>query len=105
KINYLCNPSNNLIILVVKLGSVAQLVQSISFTPRGSAVRIRALPQKKTLLNIIFMECISAVSEHLVYTERVPGSNPCTSTKKKSAYYLNQKVYLCWFRTSSLHSE
>ena len=40
---YLCIPNKN--------GSIAQLVQSICLTSRGSAVRSRVLPQNESLRN------------------------------------------------------
>jgi hypothetical protein len=43
-------------------GRLAQLVQSIWFTPRGSAVRIRHRPQKKSFVNsddfFYFVDCL-----------------------------------------------
>ena len=39
---YICTPKNN--------GSIAQLVQSICLTSRGSAVRTRVLPQNEKVL-------------------------------------------------------
>ena len=62
-------------------GRLAQLVQSICLTSRGSAVRIRQRP----LLNLLFSPkefraFSSAGSEHLPYKQRVGGSNPSTPT-------------------------
>ena len=51
---YLCNPKskgNN------ANGSIAQLVQSICLTSRGSAVRSRVLPQKASQLRGFFILC------------------------------------------------
>ena len=63
-------------------GRLAQLVQSICLTSRGSAVRIRQRPQnifKRKRKN--FRAFSSAGSEHLPYKQRVGGSNPSTPTK------------------------
>ena len=63
-----------------KRGFLAQLVQSIWFTPRGSGVRIPQDPQK--VRNPLKIRVLSSVgSEHLVYTQRVGGSNPSGPTK------------------------
>ena len=66
-------------------GRLAQLVQSTSFTPRGSGVRT---PHRPPLLskytdnkNKHYRAISSAGSEHLVYTEGVGGSNPSSPTK------------------------
>ena len=73
-------------------GRLAQLVQSICLTSRGSAVRIRQRPQKKleafTLEHSIlsFRAFSSAGSEHLPYKQRVGGSNPSTPTKNEETY-------------------
>ena len=40
-------PSNLIFALPIKKGSLAQLVQSICLTSRGSAVRTRQLPHKR----------------------------------------------------------
>ena len=44
-VSYLCHPFK-------KKGRLAQLVQSTSFTPRGSGVRTPHRPQKKTFKKI-----------------------------------------------------
>ena len=71
-------------------GRLAQLVQSICLTSRGSAVRIRQRPQKENLKHHReeksrsheFRAFSSAGSEHLPYKQRVGGSNPSTPTKR-----------------------
>ena len=66
----------------VMKGRLAQLVQSICLTSRGSAVRIRQRPLIYT--NLISIRAFSSAgSEHLPYKQRVGGSNPSTPTKKK----------------------
>ena len=82
-------------------GRLAQLVQSICLTSRGSAVRIRQRPQH-TFRRFPFIEvCLrafsSAGSEHLPYKQRVGGSNPSTPTKIRSLSRL-----LIYFRQPSL---
>ena len=71
------------------IGRLAQLVQSICLTSRGSAVRIRQRPtqriSRKSLL-FLFGAFSSAGSEHLPYKQRVGGSNPSTPTSKKKDY-------------------
>ena len=66
------------------LGRLAQLVQSICLTSRGSAVRIRQRPLPKSINGQIFPfgAFSSAGSEHLPYKQRVGGSNPSTSTEE-----------------------
>ena len=61
-----------------KFGRLAQLVQSICLTSRGSAVRIRQRPHFFIL--VTFRAFSSAGSEHLPYKQRVGGSNPSTPT-------------------------
>ena len=65
------------------IGRLAQLVQSICLTSRGSAVRIRQRPLEKTslLIDKEFRAFSSAGSEHLPYKQRVGGSNPSTPTE------------------------
>ena len=64
-------------------GRLAQLVQSICLTSRGSAVRIRQRPLRyKFDSRKPFWAFSSAGSEHLPYKQRVGGSNPSTPTKK-----------------------
>ena len=65
-------------------GRLAQLVQSICLTSRGSAVRIRQRPHKIQALSFIKRAFSSAGSEHLPYKQRVGGSNPSTPTIKQS---------------------
>ena len=61
-----------------QLGRLAQLVQSICLTSRGSAVRIRQRPPPRRKIIRAFS---SAGSEHLPYKQRVGGSNPSTPTQ------------------------
>ena len=61
------------------IGRLAQLVQSICLTSRGSAVRIRQRPPPRRKIIRAFS---SAGSEHLPYKQRVGGSNPSTPTPK-----------------------
>jgi hypothetical protein len=63
-------------------GSIAQLVQSICLTSRGSGVRIPLLPQlsHSGILLTYSREHSSAGSEHLPYKQRVRGSNPFAPT-------------------------
>ena len=75
-----------------KRGRLAQLVQSIWFTPRGSGVRIPHRPLNRVLS--------SAGSEHLVYTQRVRGSNPLEPTKIQDFY--KSWIFLCVFLLVSL---
>ena len=65
------------------IGRLAQLVQSICLTSRGSAVRIRQRPQQKQRVSWEkeFRAFSSAGSEHLPYKQRVGGSNPSTPTE------------------------
>ena len=74
-------------------GRLAQLVQSICLTSRGSAVRIRQRPQQWNEPSSIstekaaflrFRAFSSAGSEHLPYKQRVGGSNPSTPTEKST---------------------
>ena len=69
-------------------GRLAQLVQSICLTSRGSAVRIRQRPHKIQALSFIKRAFSSAGSEHLPYKQRVGGSNPSTPTLKKTEWFL-----------------
>ena len=75
------------------IGRLAQLVQSICLTSRGSAVRIRQRPQnlgqnlveRKLTKTRAFS---SAGLEHLPYKQRVGGSNPSTPTIPKTTIYV-----------------
>ena len=80
------------------IGRLAQLVQSICLTSRGSAVRIRQRP----LLNLLFSPkefraFSSAGSEHLPYKQRVGGSNPSTPTS--SFAILRGFLFLTYMQT------
>ena len=62
-------------------GRLAQLVQSICLTSRGSAVRIRQRPLFPfSCFRSNLRAFSSAGSEHLPYKQRVGGSNPSTPT-------------------------
>ena len=69
---------------IQEFGRLAQLVQSICLTSRGSAVRIRQRPLQLysnfCLLPHNMRAFSSAGSEHLPYKQRVGGSNPSTPT-------------------------
>jgi adenylosuccinate lyase len=68
-------------------GRLAQLVQSICLTSRGSAVRIRQRPHKKRNTSGSLTRAFSSAgSEHLPYKQRVGGSNPSTPTPKRKSY-------------------
>ena len=80
---YLCSAFQN----NEAFGRLAQLVQSICLTSRGSAVRIRQRPLRKPKASSKeknrsheFRAFSSAGSEHLPYKQRVGGSNPSTPT-------------------------
>ena len=64
-------------------GRLAQLVQSVCLTSRGSAVRIRQRPPRILPPSFVSKSRTfsSAGSERLPYKQRVGGSNPSTSTK------------------------
>ena len=66
-------------------GRLAQLVQSICLTSRGSGVRIPQRPPSNTsLLSRTQIRAFSSAgSEHLPYKQRVGGSNPSTPTNSK----------------------
>ena len=85
-------------------GRLAQLVQSICLTSRGSAVRIRQRPHKKTKhFRLIIRAFSSAGSEHLPYKQRVGGSNPSTPTQKKRSL-AKQFVRLFLFLTAFIQT-
>ncbi len=78
--------------LLKSFGRLAQLVQSICLTSRGSAVRIRQRPRnKEKRVSFIFPHnraFSSAGSEHLPYKQRVGGSNPSTPTRQRKEILL-----------------
>ena len=75
-------------------GRLAQLVQSICLTSRGSAVRIRQRPHSSNVTEN-FRAFSSAGSEHLPYKQRVGGSNPSTPTIRwKPAF----SRFFCFYR-------
>ena len=76
------------------IGRLAQLVQSICLTSRGSAVRIRQRPPPKRKIIRAFS---SAGSEHLPYKQRVGGSNPSTPTS--SFAILRGFLFLTYMQT------
>ena len=61
-------------------GRLAQLVQSICLTSRGSGVRIPQRPHLSYRMDFFIRAFSSAGSEHLPYKQRVGGSNPSTPT-------------------------
>ena len=63
-------------------GRLAQLVQSVCLTSRGSAVRIRQRPPVNERFRIR-RALSSAGSERLPYKQRVGGSNPSAPTLKR----------------------
>ena len=82
-----------------KFGRLAQLVQSICLTSRGSAVRIRQRPHFFIL--VTFRAFSSAGSEHLPYKQRVGGSNPSTPTNLDRTFICSIFFFFCsiclWF--------
>ena len=72
-------------------GRLAQLVQSICLTSRGSAVRIRQRPPPKRKIIRAFS---SAGSEHLPYKQRVGGSNPSTPTHHQNDFIFGRLAQL-----------
>ena len=75
-------------IFEIIIGSIAQLVQSIALTRRGSQVRTLLLPQKPPSPVAFFLNeklrAISSVgSEHYLDKVGVTGSSPVLPTKKK----------------------
>ena len=89
------------IALEENLGRLAQLVQSICLTSRGSAVRIRQRPHKYKHKVIPLHKALqtrvrafsSAGSEHLPYQQRVGGSNPSTPTTHST------QTFVCYLTT------
>ena len=83
------------------IGCLAQLVQSICLTSRGSAVRIRQHPPRKwqgvaTITEREYRAFSSAGSEHLPYKQRVGGSNPSTPT-------IFHKLYIYSYPFGDIH--
>ena len=64
-------------------GRLAQLVQSVCLTSRGSGVRIPQRPRKRQCTAHKTRALSSAGSERLPYKQRVGGSNPSAPTKRK----------------------
>ena len=80
-------------------GRLAQLVQSICLTSRGSAVRIRQRPHKKwNTSGSLTRAFSSAGSEHLPYKQRVGGSNPSTPTPKRKSYEEIRETFFISYR-------
>ena len=74
--------NSRIFVAVLKTGGrLAQLVQSICLTSRGSGVRIPQRPLLQIKINLDFRAFSSAGSEHLPYKQRVGGSNPSTPTE------------------------
>ena len=63
KLNYIC----------IRLGQLAQLVQSTSFTPRGSGVRIPQRPQKVSNFGNLFLLVIFKIQLKKVILNRHRG--------------------------------
>ena len=92
-----CSDANLCSAQALQIGSIAQLVQSICLTSRGSGVRIPLLPQRSKAaisrlfhlyFNVLCMQPLprehsSAGSEHLPYKQRVRGSNPFAPTENE----------------------
>ena len=58
KLSYICNPVSE-IPVGIQLGSIAQLVQSVCLTSRGSGVRLPLLPlEENDLIQVILFFCI-----------------------------------------------
>ncbi len=67
------------------IGRLAQLVQSICLTSRGSGVRIPQRPPRQEQTYFRYPRAFSSAgSEHLPYKQRVGGSNPSTPTNRIS---------------------
>ena len=114
-----CSDANLCSAQALQIGSIAQLVQSICLTSRGSGVRIPLLPQRsKTAISRLFhlyfnvlcmqplpREHSSAGSEHLPYKQRVRGSNPFAPTENEydfgSYFFCFMRFYDAEQRTSS----
>ena len=93
-----------------QIGRLAQLVQSICLTSRGSAVRIRQRPLRGVSLQsfeaagIFFRAFSSAGLEHLPYKQRVGGSNRSPPTLEDSfiiqldceAFLFQNILFLLW---------
>ena len=80
-------------------GRLAQLVQSICLTSRGSAVRIRQRPLRYEIdSRKPFWAFSSAGSEHLPYKQRVGGSNPSTPTSNKPRICEAFLFFICLVR-------
>ena len=73
-------------------GRLAQLVQSICLTSRGSGVRIPQRPPPQNISKSKFRAFSSAGSEHLPYKQRVGGSNPSTPTIKADRRHRDEEV-------------
>ena len=84
------------------IGRLAQLVQSICLTSRGSAVRTRQRPHRFLVLNTK-RAFSSAGSEHLPYKQRVGGSNPSTPTSKKTFQKVDFQDFICDLSLCDLH--
>ena len=79
-------PSRGLVLRIsLKLGGIAQLVQSICLTSRGSLVRIRLPPLRlpeARFGTLTFWDLSSAGSERMLHTHEVTGSNPVGPTSE-----------------------
>ena len=76
-------PSRGLVLRIsLKLGGIAQLVQSICLTSRGSLVRIRLPPPGPNVALHSSWDLSSAGSERMLHTHEVTGSNPVGPTSE-----------------------
>ena len=90
-----------------KRGRLAQPVQSICLTSRGSGVRIpQRPPQILFLFRVMARGALSSAgSEHLPYKQRVGGSNPSAPTTQEDTQkvsFLFYVINLCFFDNFSL---
>ena len=83
---YLCNPKQQKGTVLKEFGSIAQLVQSVCLTSRGSGVRLPLLPlQKKSslILQTAFLRFRTVVRSYLFRIRRV---NCCLSSWDATAF-------------------
>ncbi len=84
-------------------GSLAQLVQSVCLTSRGSGVRIPQLPQWKPSPNrMVFYagEHSSVGLERLLDKQEVSGSNPLVPTRRKAFRIRSGRLFRCHWRNA-----
>ncbi len=75
-----CFKKSCIFALLIKKGSIAQLVQSTCLTSRGSQVRILLFPQRSHRLLFFSRDVSSVGSERMLHTHEVNGSNPLRPT-------------------------